>query len=173
MEKELILLRKLHLNPKTTQRDMAKATGLSLGSVNLLIKRMVNMGIVKVEKMKHRTIVYRLTSLGIRQKAEGIYKYISEAYDFLRNLNDNIDELIENTNKNDNNIVLFGEKDDICELIIMKLINKGSDYIVTNNVEEIRELSEKNEMMLIVWQPGSIRLLNDIKYKSIDLLNCI
>jgi len=173
MDKELILLRKLHLNPKITQRDMAKATGLSLGSINLLIKRMVYMGIVKVEKMKNRTTMYSLTSLGIKQKAEGIYKYISEAYAFLRNLNDNIDELLENMNNNDYSIILFGKKDDICELIAMKLINKGTDYIVTNDVEKIKALSEKNEIIIIVWQPGSIRLLNDIKYKSIDLLNCI
>lgn len=172
MKKELLLLRKLHLNPKITQRDLAKSVGLSLGSVNILIKRMVGMGILQVEKGSQNTIIYRLTPLGIKQKIEGTYKYLSEAYEFLKDFNKNIDDLLSSIN-NDDMVVLFGERDNLCEVLEMKLSRNRTEYIVAVNYEEIRELSEKNKLLLIVWNPENITLLSNENYKCINLLSCI
>lgn len=172
MDKELLLLRELHLNPIITQRDMAKAVGLSLGSVNELIKQMVNMGILKIEKISQKRVMYNLTSLGISQKAEGTYKYISEAYAFLRKLNKCIDELLGVIN-DDSIVVLFGKNDDLCDVIKTRFNKNEIKYIISNSYEEIRQLSEKNKLLLIVWHPESIALLNDVNYNCIDLLNYI
>lgn len=172
MEKELLLLRKLQLNPKITQRDMAKATGLSLGSVNTIIKRMIKIGILKVEKRTQKTIMYNLTSLGIKQKAEGMYKYMCEICSFLIELNTNIDNLLSSIN-NDNIVVLFGEKDDFSEVIRMKVKKKGTQCIITDSCEEIKYLSENNKFILIVWKPENIKTLSELNYSYIDLLQCI
>ena len=147
MKKELHLLRKLHLNPKITQRDLAKSVGLSLGSVNVIIKRMVGMGMLQVEKGTQNTIMYRLTPIGIKQKVEGTYKYISEMYEFIKDFNKNIDDLLSSIN-DDDMVVLFGEKDNVCEVLEMKLNKNGTEYIVAVSYEEIRELSEKNKLLL-------------------------
>jgi len=69
MEKELILLREIHLNPQITQRDMARVAGLSLGGVNFLVKKMINTGFVKAEKTKRKTAIYSLTPLGLDKKS--------------------------------------------------------------------------------------------------------
>lgn len=172
MKKELLLLRKLHLNPKITQRDLAKSVGLSLGSVNLIIKRMVEMGILQVEKGTQNTIVYRLTPIGIKQKVEQTYKYISEVYEFIKDFNKNIDDLLNSINDYDM-VVLYGKKDNVCEVLEMKLRENGSKYIVAESYDEIKELSENNKLLLIVWHPENIALLNDNNYNCIDLLNCI
>jgi len=172
MEKELLLLRKLHLNPKLTQRDMARATGLSLGSINVIIKKMLKMGIIEVEKTTQKGIRYHLTSLGIEQKAEGTYKYILEIYTFLEELEVNIDNLLNNI-EDGSLITLFGEKDYIFELIRMKLNKNGTEYIVTENSEEVKKLLKNSKLVLIVWQPDKIKILNDLNFKCINLLNCI
>lgn len=49
MEKELLLLIKLYKNPELSQRDMAKAEGMSLGSVNTLVKNMAKKGMISIE----------------------------------------------------------------------------------------------------------------------------
>ncbi|WP_027622342.1 winged helix-turn-helix transcriptional regulator [Acetivibrio clariflavus] len=171
MDKQLLLLRELHLNPVTTQRNIAKAVGLSLGSVNELIKQMVNMGILKIEKISQKKVIYNLTSLGITQRAEGTYKYISEAYAFLNELNKRIDDLLNGINGN-NAVVLFGKNDGLCDIIKTRLDFNGIQYIITNSFEEIKLLSEKNKILIIVWNPEKVALLND-NYNYIDLLSYI
>jgi len=172
MDKQLLLLRELHLNPVTTQRDIAKAVGLSLGSVNELIKQMVNMGILKIEKISQKKVMYNLTSLGITQRAKGTYKYISEAYAFLKELNKRIDGLMSNINE-DRIVVLFGEYDDLYDIIKTRLDNNGIQYITINSYEGLKLLSDKNKLLLIVWNPENIPLLNDDNYDYIDILSYI
>jgi len=56
----------------------------------------------------------------------------------------------------------------------MKLISSDLNYLITDSVEKIKELSKKNEIVSIVWQPEVNKLLKDIKiYKCINLLNYI
>ncbi|NLD48656.1 MAG: winged helix-turn-helix transcriptional regulator [Clostridiaceae bacterium] len=172
MDKELILLREIHLKPTITQRDMAKVLGLSLGSVNDLLKRMVKIGVVEIEKISQKRTKYQLTSLGISQKAEGTYKYISELYRYLKDLNKNIDNLLSSIN-DDSIVVLFGENDDVFDVIKMILDKRGRQYITAVSYEELDTLSGKDKLLLIAWQPENIKLLNYSEYNCIDLLNCI
>ena len=51
MEYEYEVLTHLQNHELTTQRKIATRTGLSLGAVNLLLKRMVRKGLIKVEKL--------------------------------------------------------------------------------------------------------------------------
>ena len=67
METEFKVLSHLHENESTTQRHISKRTGLSLGSVNLLLKKMVRKGLVKIERLNKRTVRYILTPRGIKK----------------------------------------------------------------------------------------------------------
>ena len=116
MEKELLLLRELFSNPKLTQRDMAKVTGLSLGSINAIMKQFIKSGLVEVQKATKRTMLYYLTSLGLKQKSESTYRYIVDVYLFIKELNRKLDEILNSIGK-DYTIVLFGVKDEIYEYI--------------------------------------------------------
>jgi len=61
MEHEYRVLNHLQENEITTQRKISSNTGLSLGAVNLLLKKMVRKGLIKVEKLNARTVRYILT----------------------------------------------------------------------------------------------------------------
>ncbi len=173
MEKELLLIRKLHSDPKITQREMAKATGLSLGSINVLLKHMVNKGIIKLEKKTKNSIMYHLTSLGIKRKSEETYRYISEAYAFLKEIELNIEEFLKSISYDGYKVVVFGEKDDLRELINIKLNSVGKEHIVTESFEEIIGLSDIYNLKLIAWQPEYIKKLSEVGCNLIDLPGCI
>ena len=64
---------------------------------------------------------------------------------FLKKFNENIDRILVDIKKDKYFIVLFGEKDDICELISMKLISSDLNYLITDSVEKIKELSKKTK----------------------------
>ena len=44
----LDLLRKLEENPKYTQRELSRETGVSLGKVNYCMKKLIEKGLVKL-----------------------------------------------------------------------------------------------------------------------------
>jgi DNA-binding MarR family transcriptional regulator len=67
MEHEYEVLNHLQENEITTQRRISKRTGLSLGAVNLLLKKMARKGLIKIEKLNSRTMRYILTPQGYRK----------------------------------------------------------------------------------------------------------
>jgi DNA-binding MarR family transcriptional regulator len=72
-DSELSLLEKIHeaeKGPKhLTQRDLAQATGLSLGMTNALVKRFAELGWIKLTHLSTKSIRYALTPEGVAEIA--------------------------------------------------------------------------------------------------------
>ena len=70
---EFRVLALVNTNPSMTQREMAKASGVSLGSLNYCLKALMEKGWVKVNRFKHNpdksVYLYLLTPEGIAQKS--------------------------------------------------------------------------------------------------------
>lgn len=66
-------MRLLEANPNLSQRDLADALGLSLGSANYCLRALIDAGLVKVRNFKaskHKlSYVYILTPQGVATKA--------------------------------------------------------------------------------------------------------
>tara|TARA_B100000700_G_C14749245_1_gene716720 strand:+ start:177 stop:491 length:315 start_codon:yes stop_codon:yes gene_type:complete len=71
---ELNVLRKLNLNPKDSQRELATKLGFSLGKLNYCIAALKNKGLVKVKNFsRHKNklgYAYLLTPKGITEKTK-------------------------------------------------------------------------------------------------------
>ena len=55
------LLREINKKPKASQRELAKATGFSLGKLNYCIKALISKGLIKInnfEKVQIRLIIF-------------------------------------------------------------------------------------------------------------------
>ena len=69
---EFNLLRKIGKNSKSSQREMAKDLGISLGKLNYCLKALKNKGLIKIknfEKNKRKlNYLYILTPKGIAEK---------------------------------------------------------------------------------------------------------
>lgn len=72
-ERQLIALRLLEAKPDMTQRELAKAMGISLGAVNYCLKALIEKGWVKLENFqknpKKLPYLYLLTPSGVAAKA--------------------------------------------------------------------------------------------------------
>ena len=68
------VLRKIKNNPETTQRQLAKDLGFSLGKLNYCLKALVDKGLVKIENFrknpKKLNYIYVLTPKGIAEKTK-------------------------------------------------------------------------------------------------------
>ena len=69
------VLRKIHKNPKTSQRKMAEELGFSLGKLNYCLKSLKLKGLVKIknfskQKNKFNYIQYIITPKGISERTK-------------------------------------------------------------------------------------------------------
>ena len=71
---QLELLRKIDKKPKSTQRELAKDLGFSLGKLNYCLRALNSKGLVKIENFKKNpnkfTYIYVLTPEGIATKTK-------------------------------------------------------------------------------------------------------
>ena len=73
-QRQLDALRLLETNPELTQRELAKALGVSLGAANFCLKALVDKGWVKLENFHKNPnklgYLYLLTPKGIAAKTQ-------------------------------------------------------------------------------------------------------
>lgn len=75
-DKDYLLLSEIDANSDISQRDLSNKTGVSLGSVNLLMKKMIREGLIKMEMTHANRIIYMLTPKGMAEKAEKTVRYV-------------------------------------------------------------------------------------------------
>jgi DNA-binding MarR family transcriptional regulator len=174
MENELLILNTIEKNNNATQREIAKNTGISLGNVNILIKRLVKKGMIKIERINPRAVQYILTPHGFRGKAEATYRYIVSSYRYITEINRKIDILFEKYfTKQQKHVYLFGDRDEISEILINKLNSANMEYTSLENLDEVKAcpyIMLGEDPAVIVWQPEYEELLKKIGINYIYLL---
>lgn len=91
--KELTVIQ--NLEQYQNQRGLARATGFSLGMTNLLLKRLVKKGYVKVVSLNGRTLRYILTPTGFAEKVRRSYEYVLVSIRYLNEVKERIRTLLE------------------------------------------------------------------------------
>ena len=80
-ERHLSMMRILQGNPDTTQRELAKSLGISLGGINHCLKALIDVGYIKASRFKRekRKLGYAdvLTPAGIRAKNQITARFLS------------------------------------------------------------------------------------------------
>jgi len=85
------ILRKISKNPKSSQRQLAKELGISLGKLNYCVKELRQKGLIKIENFKKNqnkiNYLYVLTPQGISSKTKMTINFMKrklKEYDELR-----------------------------------------------------------------------------------------
>jgi DNA-binding MarR family transcriptional regulator len=181
MENEFQILDNIEKNKNVTQRDIARNTGMSLGNVNILIKRLVKKGLVKIERLNAKTIRYILTPQGLKAKATETYKYLLYSYKFINEINSKIDELLlKKIGTNSSQVIICGKNDEICEILQKKLCYYNISYIYISTVEEYLKMKvseieniECRGGSIISWHPDYVDGLSQNGIECINLLEIV
>jgi len=64
--------------PRLSQRQLASSTGFSLGLVNLILKRLILTGHLKVTNLNKRKMEYILTSKGVMERTKRTSNYVAK-----------------------------------------------------------------------------------------------
>jgi DNA-binding MarR family transcriptional regulator len=93
-DKEFAVIREISNNHRPNQRIIAQKVGISLGLTNLIIKRLITKGYIKIKEVPPKTIQYMLTPKGFAEKARKSYFYTLRTIETMRTIKENIQEII-------------------------------------------------------------------------------
>lgn len=96
-EAQFKTLRELSAEGTVSQRDLSKRVGLSLGSVNYIMKELIKRGYVKAQRFKNShnkaAYIYVLTPEGINARVKQTQYFLQIKQEEYENLKREIDEL--------------------------------------------------------------------------------
>lgn len=141
-DKELKIIETLAEDKSITQREISRKVGISLGMVNIILKKLARRGYVKVRRMNRRSLEYVLTPKGFAEKAKKSYRYFRNTLASLKEMKRKIQSvvLLECSKGRKNFIILGnGELADVVELSLKGLSKKGVTYRRVNREEQIKE----------------------------------
>lgn len=154
-ENELLILEIIENNASVTQREISKKSGLSLGMVNLLLKKFVKKGLVKLERLDGKSFRYILTPEGFKEKSKKTIDYIKRYYNKTMIIKQNIERVIRTYGKN-RTYALFGNDKEMKEIIEGILKELEVDYITENNLQNI-----DNSQIILFWDIDDKEKMNE------------
>ena len=96
-EAEFKTLRELSAEGTVSQRDLSKKVGLSLGSVNYIMKELIKKGYVKTQRFKNSNnkaaYIYALTPHGINARIQQTQVFLEQKIEEYERLRCEINEL--------------------------------------------------------------------------------
>ncbi|MFZ7131425.1 MAG: winged helix-turn-helix transcriptional regulator [Eubacteriales bacterium] len=175
--KEFSILSYIEQNSDATQRQLSEHVGVSLGMINILLKRLVKKGLVKIERLQPNSVKYFLTPQGIASKLERTYGYIVRTYRELISLQQQLYREIER-NMNlykQKNFCLYGPADEMYTIIAglqeSNLISGSLQHISTP--QQLQLIGIKENMIAFVWRQEDVESLHQAGYKTVNLLESL
>ena len=153
-EKELRIIEEIARERSLTQRDLSQRAGISLGMVNMSLKKLIKKGHVKVRGMNKRSLEYVLTPKGFSEKAQCSYRYFRSTLDSLRVMKKKIQQavLIEYA-QGACRFAIYGEGElaDIVELSLKDLPLDELEYV---RLSSARGVVPGDEIVLYAGEGG-------------------
>lgn len=116
---ELDILNIVERDHVVSQSGLSRRLGIAVGLVNLLMKRVVSKGFVKVQKVPARRYAYYLTPKGFAEKSGLVARYLDESLDFFRKIRMEYQDIFSNISRQDSRkIVLVGDME-LAEIAIL------------------------------------------------------
>ena len=141
-ERELIVIEEVGRDKSLTQRKISHRLGLSLGTTNLVLKKLTSKGYIKTRQLNRRKVQYILTPKGFAEKVKKSYRYFLKTIRSLKMMERKIQELVlEEYQKGKTQFIIFGDGElaDIIEISLRNLNVKDLEYTRVSKLEEIRD----------------------------------
>jgi DNA-binding MarR family transcriptional regulator len=94
LDRNLNLLESIEHDPDITQASLADQLGVAVGTVNLLLKRLIDKGYVKVKRAQRHKLRYIITPEGIALRARLTVHYIENTMNLYRRTRQRVHELL-------------------------------------------------------------------------------
>lgn len=175
---ELKLIAALENDHKVSQTALAKRLGIAAGLVNILMKRAVKRGFIKMTQIPARRYAYYLTPNGFAEKAKLVMRYLDNSLNLYRKLRVEYRDIFNALEaKGVCEVVLVGDED-IGEIAIMAsfdtnitiktLVNPASNKKKIGPVPVTNTLSKNYSRIVVICDARSPQSCFDKLAKEIS-----
>ena len=148
-----------------SQRELARRSGLSVGLVNAIIKRLIHTGYVKTSRLNRRSIEYLLTPDGFSQTAVRSYRYVVDTVRKYKKIQNKLGEIVAALQAEGFTEFYLHGDGDLAELVAM-LFKDGELGHLHRGILP-RELLKSPKMAVLNTDPKSMKT-NGLK--TVDLV---
>ena len=156
------ILKILDNNEDLSQREIAKLSGFSLGKVNILLKKFAKKGFIKIENLDSNKLKYILTPKGITHLTKKSLSYMINSYKAINLLISKIKKLSLKKKYEGKEIFIYGEQDEIFEIIVSTLKQLDVEYYNIHDIDKTN-FNEDNNFIVLFWNPDYIQKVKKVK----------
>ena len=173
-DNEFKLISEISENENITQRELSKRLNLSLGSVNILIKKMIKEGLIKMNQVSKRQVLYMITPAGIMEKTKKTSRYIKVHYNAINETKKKIKMALEEINKEYDTIYVLKNESEIDQVL-----NAAVDEYIGKDMDiNIRVVDAKNKVNIDDKKSSVVVYLSEDEdvakeYKEMDELDTV
>ncbi|MBF0479375.1 MAG: winged helix-turn-helix transcriptional regulator [Candidatus Omnitrophica bacterium] len=147
-EREFELVNIVGSGEGVNQRVLAERMGISLGMINLLVRRLVTKGMVRVQQLNKQKVQYLLTPKGFSEKMNKSIHYTMKTINSIGTIREKLKKLVEQINtQGESNFVVVGVNDlaDLLELAFRQHF-KGPYHLT--KVEDLPEHGDGSHLLI-------------------------
>lgn len=138
MDKSYILMHEIDTHQKISQRELSQKTGLSLGTVNLLLQKMIKQGLIKMVNIPANRVIYMLTPEGMAEKASKTLRYIRVHYQIIQDTIKTIQHKLNQYHQQYEMIYIFKPEHELASLLKIAV----DSYLDDNSSKKVQIISK-------------------------------
>ncbi|PKM66386.1 MAG: hypothetical protein CVU95_12070 [Firmicutes bacterium HGW-Firmicutes-2] len=160
MDKTLRILLIIEEIPDISQRQLAKRTGYSLGTVNGMLQKLIDKNHIVSKAITPNHYIYEITSSGDSLKASLLYDFIIDGYEIIGKVRTQAKKVIEESVRQGIFMFyLYGQEDALFKLIKMSLIEyKRKAAIDYESIESMDQVDTGASYRILVWNKELIEM---------------
>lgn len=163
MDKTLKIFMTIEAIPDISQRQLAKRTSFSLGTVNGILQKLIDNGEIISKMVTPNHYIYEITDKGAVHKAKLLYDFTLEGYDAIGRIRSNCKKAIDSAiEEGIGFFYLYGQDDPIYKLVKMSLIevkrHAAIDYCYIDNFEQI---TNERPFKVLMWNKETLDINGD------------
>jgi DNA-binding MarR family transcriptional regulator len=142
-------------NENVSQRELSRKLGLSVGTVNILINKMIKEGVIKMNMVSQKQVMYMLTPTGIVEKAKKTVSYLKAHYRAIYETKEKVKLILDELSLKYENIIILKSNDEMGELIELTI----KEYETKNKVKKIKiKIVNKNYKFELIKNKNTVLL---------------
>ena len=167
-EREFELINIVGAELGSNQRDLSRHMDMSLGMTNMLLRRLVAKGYIRIRQLNKKKVEYILTPKGFTEKMRKSIKYTLKTITSIGAIKERIKTVVsELYKKGERNFVVLGKSDFALLIEIAFKELSITDYKITY-VDELP--AGQNNSILLICKEG-IQISTEHATRSIDLIH--
>ena len=171
-EREFRIIEEISQDKDLTQRKMSHKSGLSLGMTNIILKRLVSKGYIKVKGLDRRKVQYIITPKGFAEKTKKSYRYFLKTIHSLQEMKKKIQHLILMECKKGKTIFVILGEGELADIVELSLRNLNKSELEYRRISRLEDINGGKAVILLAESKADLRT-SAITNKYINVLTAL